>query len=91
MFCVYILQHVDFTIHIEYIHRIYIHESSGCLPDITLKLSLSQGASPYDIAISAPRMAGVRELYPKDMPETQAIIGYCRVVAGNDRVSELYP
>ena len=54
-----------------------LQSSSRCLPDITLKLFLIQGASPYDIAIAAPRIVGVPELY--DMLEIQAI-GYCRAL-----------
>ena len=63
----------------------------GCLPDITLKRFLIQGAAQYYIAKAAPRIAGVLELYPKDILMNNKAIGYCRVLAGNDRVSELYP
>ena len=59
--------------------------SSRCILDITVKLSIIQGAAPYDIAI-----AGVLELYLKDILRNSAI-GYCRVAAGKDSDLELYP
>ena len=42
---------------------------------------------PNDIVIAAPGIPRVIELYPKEAQ----VIGYCRVAAGNDRVSEVYP